>query len=103
MPRCFLDPGAERFSKDVEAWVFDFVEDEDRLALEIAKDPIVVDEKTKETRSANLEDTVRALLVTREWGDYLWGSRNFCRNPLVNAKREPGDDEPPEWPRDQDL
>ncbi|KAF3031153.1 hypothetical protein E8E11_010459 [Didymella keratinophila] len=103
MPRCFLDPVAETFSKEVEAWVSDFVEDEDRLASEIAKDPLVVDEKTKETRSAFLEDTARTLLVTRGWGDYLWGSRTFCRNPLANAKREPGDDKPPEWPRDQDL
>ncbi|KAF3025445.1 hypothetical protein E8E11_004280 [Didymella keratinophila] len=103
VPRCFLDPRAERFSKEVEACVSDFVEDEDRLMSEIAKDPLVVDEKTKETRSAFLEDTARALLVTGEWGDHLWGSRTFCRNPLVNAKREPGDNEPPEWPRDEDL
>jgi hypothetical protein len=103
MPRCFLDPGAEIFSKEVEAYVSDFVKDEDHLASEIAKDPLVVDEKTKKTRSAFLEDTARTLLVTREWGDYLWGSRTFCRNPLANAKREPGDDKPPEWPRDQDL
>ncbi|KAF3032319.1 hypothetical protein E8E12_002216 [Didymella heteroderae] len=103
MPRCFLDPEAERFSKEVEAWVSDFVEDEDRLASEIAKDPLVVDEKTKETRSAFLEDTARTLLVTRKWGDHLWGSRTFCKNPLVNAKREPGDDEPPKWPRDREF
>jgi hypothetical protein len=103
IPKCFFDPEADRFAKEVEAWVSDFVSDEDRLASEIAKDPLVVDEKTKETRSAFLEDTARALLVTRKWGDHLWGSRTFCRNPLVNAKREPGDDEPPEWPRDQDL
>jgi hypothetical protein len=103
MPRYFLDPVAETFSKEVEVQVSDFVEDEDLLALEIAKDPLVVDEKTKETRSAFLEDTARTLLVIREWGDHLWGSRTFCRNPLANAKRELGDDKPPEWPQGQDL
>jgi hypothetical protein len=103
MPRCFLDPVAETFSKEVEAQVSDFDEDPDRLALEIAKDPFVIDEKTKETRSAFLEDTARTLLITREWGDHLWGRRPFCRNPLFNAKPEPGDDKPPKWPRDQDL
>ena len=103
MPRCFLDPRVETFSKEVEAQVSDFVEDEDRLALEIAKDPLVIDEKANETRSAFLADTARTLLVTREWGDQLRGSRSFCRNPLFNAKQEPGNDQPPEWPRDQDL
>lgn len=66
MPRCFLDPVAETFSKEVEAQVSDFVEDPDRLVLEIAKDPFVIDERTKETRSAFLEDTARTLLITRE-------------------------------------
>jgi hypothetical protein len=102
-PRCFLDPVAEAFSKEVKARVSDLAEDEDRLVSEIGKDPLIVDEKTKETRSTFLEDTARTLLITREWGDHLWGSRTFCRNPLANAKREPGDDKPPEWPRDQNL
>ncbi|KAK7177855.1 hypothetical protein PSPO01_16098 [Paraphaeosphaeria sporulosa] len=69
MPRYFLDPVAETFSKEVEAQVSDFVEDPDRLASEIAKDPLVVDEKTKETRSAFLDDTAQedaTDLVVRE-------------------------------------
>ena len=103
MPRSFFDPVAETFSKEIEAWVSDFVKDEDRLAFEIAKDPIVLDKKTGKSRSAFLEDTARTILVTREWGEHLWGSRTFCRSPLANEKREPGDNEPPKWPRDQDL
>lgn len=103
LPRCFLDPVAETFSKEVEAQVSDFVRDEDRLALEIAKNPLVVDETTDETRSTFLEDTANTLLVTRGWGDYLWGSRTFCRVPLLNARPEPDHSKPPEWPRDQDL
>lgn len=87
---------AETFLKEIEAWVFDFVKDKDRLALEIAKDPPVVDEKTKGTCSAFLEDTARMLLVTSGWGDYLWGSRTFCRNLLAYANQEPGNDKTPE-------
>ena len=103
MPRSFFDPMAETFSKEIEAWVSGFVKDEDRLAVEVAKDPIVLDEQTRKSRSAFLEDTARTILVTREWGDHLWGRRTFCRCPLANEKRELGDDEPPKWPRDQDL
>lgn len=94
---------AETFAKEIEAWVSDFVKDEDALAVEIAKDPIVLDEKTPKSRSAFLEDTARTILITREWGDHLWGSRTFCRSPLANEKRELGGDEPPKWPQDQDL
>jgi hypothetical protein len=35
-------PGPERFSKEVEAWIFDSVEDEDRLALVSAKVSIAI-------------------------------------------------------------
>jgi hypothetical protein len=103
MPRHFLDPEAETFAKEVEARVSDFVKNEDRLALEVKKNRIVLDEKTQETRSAFLEDAALTILVTREWGDRLWGRRTFCRTPLANAKREPGDDGPPGWPQDRDL
>ncbi|KAF3031700.1 hypothetical protein E8E11_000669 [Didymella keratinophila] len=103
LPRYFFDVEAERFAKETEAWVSDLVKDEDRLAVEIAKDPIVLDEKTKETRSAFLEDIARTMLVTRGWGDQLWGHRRFCTSPLANEKLELGDDKPPRWPRDQDL
>jgi hypothetical protein len=102
MPRIFLDPRAETFSKEIEAWVSDFVKNEDHLAIEVAKDPFI-DEDTKTSRSAFLEDTARTILVTRQWGDHLWGSRKFCGSPLANEKREPGDNQPPEWPRDQEL
>lgn len=70
-PRCFLDPVAEAFSKEVKARVSNLAEDEDCLVSEIAKDPLIVDKKTKETRSTFLEDTARTLLITREWGDHL--------------------------------
>ena len=103
LPRYFFDIEAERFAKEVEAWFSDLVKDEDRLAVEIAKDPIVLDEKTKETRSAFLEDIARTMLVTRGWGDQLGGHRRFCTSPLANEKLELGDDKPPRWPRDQDL
>ncbi|KAF3036748.1 hypothetical protein E8E11_006095 [Didymella keratinophila] len=103
LPQLFFDVEAERFAKEVEAWVSDLAKDEDRLAVEIAKDPVVLDEKTKEIRSAFLEDIARTMLVTRGWGDQLWGHRRFCTSPLKNEKRELGDDKPPEWPRDQDF
>lgn len=77
LPRYSFDVEAERFAKEVEAWVSDLVKDEDRLAVEIAKDPIVLDEKTKETRSAFLEDIAHTILVTRGWGDQLWGHRSL--------------------------
>ena len=103
LPRYFFDTEAERFAKEVEAWASDLVKDENRLAFEIAKDSMILDERTKETRSAFLEDTARTMLVTREWGDHLWGHRRFCTSPLANAKRELGDDKPPQWPEDQKL
>jgi hypothetical protein len=103
VPKNFLDPMAETFSKELEACVSDFVKDEDRLAAEIAKDPIVIDRETKKSRSAFLEDAAHTILVTREWGDNLWGSRKYCRSPLANEKRELGDDEPPKWPQDRVL
>jgi hypothetical protein len=102
-PRNFFDVEAERFAKEVEAWASDLFKDEDRLAVEVAKDPIIVDEKTKETRSAFLEDIACTMLVTRGWGDHLWGHRRFCTSPLTNAKRELGDDKPPRWPENQNL
>jgi hypothetical protein len=103
LPQLFFDVEAEKFAKEIEAWVSDLVKDEDRLAVEIAKDPVVLDAKTKEIRSAFLENIARTMLVTRGWGNQLWGHRRFCTSPLANEKRELGDDKPPEWPRDLDL
>lgn len=49
----------EQFLKEVEAWIPNSVEDKDRLASEIANDPLVIDGKTKEARSAILKRTLR--------------------------------------------
>jgi hypothetical protein len=103
LPRCFFDAEAENFAKEVEAWASDFVKDEDHLAFEIAKDPAILNEQTNETGSAFLEAVARTMLVTREWGDHLWGHRKFCTSPLQNAKPEPGDEKPPQWPEDEKL
>jgi hypothetical protein len=65
LPRLFLDVEAEISAKEIEAWISDLVKDEDHLAVEIAKDPVVLDEKAKEIRSAFLEDIARSMLVTR--------------------------------------
>jgi hypothetical protein len=72
MPRCFLDPRAETFSKEVEAQVSGFVEDLDHLASEIAKDPLIVDEKTKESRSA-FQMTLRVRCLSQENGEITSG------------------------------
>jgi hypothetical protein len=98
LPKYYYDVEAEKFAKEVEEWASDFVKDKDRLAFEIAKDPIVLDKQTKDTGSAFLEVVARIMLVTREWGDHLWG---FCTSPLHNAKPEPGDNKPPQWPKDE--
>jgi hypothetical protein len=82
LPRCYFDIEAERFAKEIEAWASVLLKNEDRLAVEIAKDSIVLNEKTKEIRSVFLEDIARSMLVTREWGDRLWGHRRFCTSPL---------------------
>ena len=43
------------------------------------------------------------LLVTREWGDHIWGHRRFCSGPLAdpNVNREKYTAKP-RWPQDQE-
>lgn len=103
MPRMFFDAEAGRFAKEMEAWVSDLVEDEESLAIEIAKNPVVLDEDNTKSRSVFLEDVAHTILIKREWGARLWGSRGFFEVPKANGKPEREDEEAPEWPRDQDL
>ncbi|KAF9698074.1 hypothetical protein EKO04_003953 [Ascochyta lentis] len=100
---CFLNPGAERFSKEVEACVSNLVKDKDHLASEIAKDPLVVDEKTKETRSAFLEDTAHwprdqdlIIQTVRHWlaaqlQDRLRNPKQTNKVPQIECPKEAAD------------
>ena len=102
--KCFLDPMAEQFSKELGSWVSDFANNPDMLARELTKEPrLIWDKETEHQQSTFLEDTAHTLLVTRDWGEHLWGHRRECRSPLANEKREPGDEKPPRWPQDKAL
>ncbi|UPX12712.1 uncharacterized protein EKO05_0003251 [Ascochyta rabiei] len=104
MPRCFLDDKSTEFSKEIDEWVSDYANDPNLLAEEVAKDPVVVDRRTTpiQIRSAFMEDTAHTLLVTRDWGEQLWGHRKYCVAPLANAKAKKGE-ESPAWPRDRET
>lgn len=101
----FLDPKVESFSKEINQWVCDFVNDPDRLITELEKRRVVpLDEEEECEHEINqvFNDIADTILVERKWGDELWGHRKHCVSPLVNGKREPGDDKPPAWPQDKD-
>lgn len=106
LPRYFFDPKAEDFSKEIDAWVSDYVNNPDLLAAERAKCQVLLpslDNNPERIHNAFLEETARTILITREWGEQIWGHRKQRVVPLANEKREPGHDKPPEWPLDQDL
>jgi hypothetical protein len=102
VPKCLFNPAAEKLSVEIGVWVSDYFQNKDKLTVELEKDRIK-DAQTGRTRSAFLEEAARWLLFEREYGDILWGSRMNSAYPLQNTKREPGDEQPPKWPQDQDL
>jgi hypothetical protein len=101
-PKYFFNPMVEDFSKEVDSWVSEYVNDPDLLIAELGKESIR-DAETGRSCSAFLEETARTMLVTRDWGNALWGERKNPLYPLRNEKRELGDNHPPQWPEDQSL
>jgi hypothetical protein len=102
VPKCLFNPAAEELSVEIGVWVSDYFQNKDKLTAELEKDRIK-DAQTGSTRSAFLEEAAKSLLFDREYGDILWGCRMNSAYPLQNTKREPGDEQPPKWPKDQDL
>ncbi|KAF1352986.1 hypothetical protein EJ07DRAFT_182890 [Lizonia empirigonia] len=69
LPKYFFDPKAEDFSKEIDAWVSDYVNNPDMLAAERAKCHVLLpslDNNPERIHSAFLEEIARTILITRE-------------------------------------
>ncbi|KAJ8117521.1 hypothetical protein OPT61_g1282 [Boeremia exigua] len=93
-PKYFFDKMAEDFSKEINELANGLAKDPLKLSAELWKDALdLVGESCRER--GFLEEVVDTLLITRRWGDALWGDRRFSNAVLFNAKPEPGHDTPP--------
>jgi|SRR5690242_2968059 len=101
IPKAYLDPRVEDFANEINAWIKDFTSDPDKWFDEYTKHALVIDGEEISERGL-FEDLVDHILVTRRWGDEIWGHRKYCRTDLFNAKPEEGHATAPKWPQDRD-
>ena len=102
MPREWYCCRVEAFVAEISQHVKEYVTENEKLGSEIdgTHDTLVGEGLQKREPFAALADE---LLVTREWGDHIWGHRRFCSGPLAdpNVNRETYTPKP-SWPQDQE-
>lgn len=83
-PKRFFDPQAERFSKEIKSLASDLANNPLRLAAELQADTEYgIDGRSSSSRF--LLDKVHTLLVTRMWGEALWGCKKLSEEEHKQA------------------
>ena len=91
---------AEEFAAEISKRVNEFVNEDGKLGNELDGIHYTLSSEDLQKREP-FEAVAHELLITRKWGDNLWGHRKYCFGPLADPNREIYTPEP-KWPQDQE-
>ena len=100
MPKEWYCSRVEAFVVELSQRVNGFVNEDGKLGSEICGAHYTLDGDNLQ-RYEPFANVAKELLITREWGDNLWGHRKYCTGPLADPNRETKTSQP-RWPEDQE-
>ena len=103
----FLDNNVCKLWSRTQQIVAEYIQDEDKLCAELAKDDIIqIDAEPSHTSHSKLQpcflkQDVEHILINEGFGALIWGRHNHRASQLINPR--PGDGEKaPKWRNQQD-